>query len=199
MVPYYAERRALMIRRDVEQNSGQLEAAFAALAGERIGALVLGPATQGREDLIRRATALGIDPHPLYHWQGVSVHVLLARRRQSIHNIIETGYDALVWEPGVELPAAQMAGAWLETQDLRSYQRQVFSAMRPQPVRFFPPSARSSTAAAVCRGLGRTPSPGWSTGCRRAGIPCGQRHTFPRKHTTPPCRRIKAPMGWKSL
>ena len=137
MVPYYAERRALMIRRDVEQNSGQLEAAFAALAGERIGALVLGPATQGREDLIRRATALGIDPHPLYHWQGVSVHVLLARRRQSIHNIIETGYDALAWEPGVELPAAPMAGAWLETQDLRSYQRQVFSAMRPQPVRFF--------------------------------------------------------------
>ena len=137
MTPYYARRRALMIREDVEQNTAQLDAAFAALAGEKIGALVLGPATRGREDIIRRAAALGIDPRPIYRWRDVSVHLPLARRKEIIQTIIDTGIDGLVWESGVELPGNPLAGEWFDTADLSPRQREIFRQMRPQPVSFF--------------------------------------------------------------
>ncbi|MES1168841.1 MAG: hypothetical protein ABUL61_06690, partial [Oleiharenicola lentus] len=38
MLPYYAQRRALMIRQPAEHNAAQLEKAWAGLAGEKIGA-----------------------------------------------------------------------------------------------------------------------------------------------------------------
>jgi hypothetical protein len=151
MTPFYAQRRALMIRWDVEENSAQLDAAFQALAGEKIGALVLGPDTRGREDLIRRAVALGIDPQPLYRWQGIAVHLPLKRRSQSILDILDTGYDRLKWETGVKLPENQLAGEWFETRSLRPHERLVFSAMRPQPVRFF------STFGPVLQGSANMP------------------------------------------
>jgi hypothetical protein len=67
----------------------------------------------------------------------VAVHLPLVRRAESIKRILETGYDALSWGPGVEFPAGQLAGKWLETRSLPAYQRRVFGAMRPVPVRFF--------------------------------------------------------------
>ena len=137
MTPYYAQRRALMIRENAEQNTAQLDAAFAALKGEKIGALVLGPETRDREKLIQRAVALGIDPQPLFRWQGVAVHLPLARRNASVQSIIDVGYDGLIFEKGVELPPNRLANRWYETAGLGPYQRRIFSTMRPEPVRFF--------------------------------------------------------------
>lgn len=149
--PYYAQRRALMIRSAVENDAVQLDAAFNALAGKKIGALVLGPATQGQENLIKRAIALGIDPQPLYSWEGAAVHLPLARRSQSILHLLDNGYSGLVCAPGVELLKDRLAGAWYETSSLRKYQQQIFSRMQPQPIRFF------STYGPVLDGSTREP------------------------------------------
>ena len=137
MTPYYARRRALMIREEAETNPAQLDAAFAALASERLGALVLEAKTQNRGELLRRAVARGLDPEPVYRWRNFSVHLPLARRSQSIQHLLDNAYDGLSWAPGVAVPAEPLAGAWREVDKLRLHQRWLFSAMRPEPVRFF--------------------------------------------------------------
>jgi hypothetical protein len=137
MTPFYAERRALMIRKAMELNAPVLDVALAALAGEKIGALVLGPEAQGREELIRRVTDLGLDPQPLYFWHGYAVYLPLARRSQSILHLVNFGYDEITLAPGVERPRSALADEWFETKALRSSQREIFSKMQPQPVRFF--------------------------------------------------------------
>jgi hypothetical protein len=137
MTPYYAKRRALMIRADAEQNAAQLDAAFAALAGENIGALVLGPDTKSREELVRRAAAMGIDPQPVYRWREMAVYLPKTRRDSGIRHLLETGYEGLQWEPGVQLPVESLAAVWFETARLRPDQQRLFAEMRPRPVRFF--------------------------------------------------------------
>lgn len=137
MTPYYARRRALMIREDAEKNLPQVDAALAALAGEKIGALVLGPATQNQAELVRRLEGRGIDPRPLYRWHDVSVYVPASRRRDSVIRIFETGYEGLTWAEGVEPPYQELRGAWHETKSIRPFPRQIFSQMQPAPVRFY--------------------------------------------------------------
>lgn len=137
MTPYYARRRALMIREDAETNPAQLDAAFAALAGEHLGALVLAEKTQNRGDLLRRAVARGLDPEPVFRWRNFSIHLPLARRSQSIQHLLDNAYEGLSWAPGVVVPAEPLAGAWREVGKLRLHQRWLFGSMRPEPVRFF--------------------------------------------------------------
>ena len=64
MTPYYAQRRALMLRSQAEQDPALVEAALQALAGERVGALVVAGPLEDRAGLIRRMTALGLEPVP---------------------------------------------------------------------------------------------------------------------------------------
>ena len=128
MTPYYARRRALMIRPDVEENLAQLDAAFAALAGEKIGALVLGPATSlGRGDLIRRAEALGIDRHPVYRWRDFTVYLRSDRREETVRRIRGAGYDEVVLIPVVKPPSDRLADDWFEVAGLTPVQREYFA------------------------------------------------------------------------
>lgn len=137
MTPYYAQRRALMVRADVEANPDRLDAAFASLAGEKVGALVVPDQMVDRAAVVQRAVAAGIDPAPIYRWRGWSVHLPVERREESIRHLRETSYDAVAWAPGVELPAEQLAGEWFEVRKLQPYQQLFFQAMSPAPLKFF--------------------------------------------------------------
>jgi len=137
MTPYYARRRALMIKTSAENDPELLKAAQAALKGEPIGALVLGEKTQGREELIKWAEERGIDPQPLYSWHDATVYLPLARRSENILKILNARYAGVVWGKDVVLPVHNIAGEWIETRRLPDYQRFLFSTMQPEPVRFF--------------------------------------------------------------
>ena len=76
MVPYYTQRRALMIRRDMENDWSLLSEAFELLKGERIGALVLRGAQQsntGLRDLAARS--FDLDPNPAFASEGAVVYL----------------------------------------------------------------------------------------------------------------------------
>ncbi|HLP02357.1 MAG TPA: hypothetical protein VK163_10050, partial [Opitutaceae bacterium] len=57
IIPYYAERKALMLRRGLENHAAYLERAFADLADEEVAALVLCGDQRGNHALIDRAAA----------------------------------------------------------------------------------------------------------------------------------------------
>lgn len=76
MIPYYAQRRAYMIRQNMERDWDAILPALARLQGEDVTALLLsGPQTENSE-LIRIASErFGIDPHPAFRWEKTVVYL----------------------------------------------------------------------------------------------------------------------------
>ena len=138
MIPFYASRRALMLRGDIEHNEAQLDRAFTALAGEKIGALLVTGPVADKANLVRRVRALGIDPRPLYCWEDITVYLPQARWDKVLRALQEKSWDMLRWAPGVVLPEPKrMAGQWYELARVRPDQRLIFQTMSPPPVRFW--------------------------------------------------------------
>lgn len=76
MIPYYAQRRAYMIRRDQERSWDMVLPAFYNLASEDVTALVLVGAQVGNHDLVRRAAErFGFDPRPAFRWEETVVYL----------------------------------------------------------------------------------------------------------------------------
>ncbi len=72
IIPYYTERKALMIRRGLESDSTYLDRAFADLADEDVSALIICPEQRGNSALVQRAAkAFNLDPTPTFsHPEG---------------------------------------------------------------------------------------------------------------------------------
>ncbi|HLP03525.1 MAG TPA: hypothetical protein VK163_15970, partial [Opitutaceae bacterium] len=67
VIPYYAERKALMIRRGLENDSAYLDRAFADLADEEVAALVLTHDQRSNRTLVERAAAqFNLDTAPTF-------------------------------------------------------------------------------------------------------------------------------------
>lgn len=76
IIPYYAERKALMIRNGLEADAAYLDRAFADLADEEVSALVLVGAQRGNRELVARAArAFDLDAHPTYSHTTADVYV----------------------------------------------------------------------------------------------------------------------------
>ena len=137
MTPYYAQRRAVMLRDDIARDGDKVEQALAALEGHKIGALVIMGPGNGREWLIDRAEVRGIGREPLYVWHDAQIHVPRARRTELLHSLLENDFHEVALAPGVELPKENVSGKWCELAALHPWQRKPFHAMQPAPVRFF--------------------------------------------------------------
>ena len=67
IIPYYAERKALMIRRGLEADAAYLDRAFADLADEDVSALILVGDQRGNRELVARAArAFNLDTEVTY-------------------------------------------------------------------------------------------------------------------------------------
>jgi hypothetical protein len=77
IVPYYSQRKALMIRNGLEDDRAYLRRAFNDLEGENISALVLhGPLRQHQNLITIAAVRLGLDARgPTFSYQDVDVYV----------------------------------------------------------------------------------------------------------------------------
>ncbi len=137
MLPYYAQRRALMFRDDIARDGAKVERALAALAGHKLGALILVGEPDGREWLIDRAEARGLARTPLYTWRNARVYLPQARQNELLHGLLENDFAEVALAPGVVLPRDKVAGQWCELAALHRWQRRPFHAMQPAPVRFF--------------------------------------------------------------
>lgn len=137
MTPYYAQRRAMMIRDDIARDGARVEKALAGLDGEKIGALVIVGQPDGAQWLIDRAAVRGISREPLYVWRDARVYLPAARRTELLHELLDRPFHEVQIAPGVPVPRENLAGRWIELSALRRWQRVPFTGMQPAPVRFF--------------------------------------------------------------
>jgi hypothetical protein len=138
ITPYYAQRRALMLRGDTERDGAKLDRAFAELRGETLGAFVVtGEPWEEKTAVLERIAARGFAARPLLEVAGS--WLILPREREA--GVVEAMRMGQVpearWAPGAEPPPDLLAGQWHGVAELPRYQRAWFAFMRPVPVRFF--------------------------------------------------------------
>lgn len=143
MTPYYAQRRALMLRAPVMQQPAEAQAAIDALAGEDIGALIVPRGDASARWLIDYLAARGIDPRPVFHWQGFSVYFPRDRmewvmielgKRLAVEVELAEGRAWPVGDPG---ETDNFSNRWVNTAEMPARSRGLFDGMTPRPVRFF--------------------------------------------------------------
>ncbi|MDI1247455.1 MAG: glycosyltransferase family 39 protein, partial [Lacunisphaera sp.] len=139
ITPYYAQRRALMIRHGLQDQTEYLQAAFATLADERVGAMVLqGPLRTNYQFRDRLLAAFELDPRPVCTWRDATVYVPVEQRIRIIRQLGPQAFDEVRLAPGADLPApGALGGEWRQLADLTPEERGRFATMSPQPVGFF--------------------------------------------------------------
>lgn len=135
MIPYYAQRRAFMIRDDVEKDFPRLDQEFALLANEKPGALLMSGPWEKKTTLLQKLSALGFETKPLYVWHDISIFVPVGRREEILGKLERRSFYEVKLAPGVEFPKEKLAGTWFEVANLRPRSRWMFHAINPEPVR----------------------------------------------------------------
>lgn len=136
MTPYYAQRRALMIRRNLEHTWNEIIPAFDRLKGEEITALVVQGEQAKNQELIRLAVdRFHLDPRPAFRWRDATVYV---------HGQIRPHLSSLLKNvPEIELLDAKSDDSSpllkheVDTTSLLDRYREDFEQMRPAPFRFY--------------------------------------------------------------
>ena len=104
MTPYFAQRRSLMIRRNLERTWEEITPAFERLKGEDVTALVLHGEQRNNQDLVDLAVRyFQLDPRPAFRWRDATVY---------LHEQLRPQAAALVKEvPEIELIDPAPAGS----------------------------------------------------------------------------------------
>lgn len=137
ITPYYARRKAVMLRDDAARDPNLVEAALANLDGEKIGALVIVGKRDGEQWLIDRAEARGLDRRPTYLWHDARVYLPREREAGAVEALLRHSFPGVSIAPGVDVPKRDHANHWVNYADLWPWERTPFEAMTPKPVRFF--------------------------------------------------------------
>ncbi len=92
MIPYYAQRRALMLRNG-ETEPVRLEQALAAMRGEKAGALLVAGPWENQPALLQRIGALGLETKPLLVWRDIAIFLPVDRRQELLGHLELQGYQ----------------------------------------------------------------------------------------------------------
>ena len=137
MTPYYAQRRALMLRGDIANDPAQVDIALAQMSDERMGALILAAPLAGKEWLVKRLMERGLEAAPSYYWRDMAIFLRAGRREQNALKLDELGIPELRFAPGAEPRYPTTADGWYNLATLPAAQHRMFDGMSPAPVRFF--------------------------------------------------------------
>ena len=138
--PFFARRRALMIRRNTETDWPAIEKAFANLHDEYVSALLLTGDQRGNTELLSRAVRiLGIDPRPVFEYRDTTVYLHRTIIDSISTDIRVENYAGVMWHPTLigSVEKRSLTGSEIATSTLRERDRLIFSMMKPEPVRFF--------------------------------------------------------------
>ncbi len=138
IMPYFAQRRALMIRRDLETTWQLVHPAFRALEGEPVTAMVLYGAQ--RENRTLRDIAwqyFRIDPQPMAHSENAAIY--LHEQLRDDARILDDlrGTAGIQLDPRPPGETSVLAGHEVETAGVLPRWRERFALLQPQPQRFF--------------------------------------------------------------
>ncbi|MBI2517725.1 MAG: hypothetical protein HYV95_12545 [Opitutae bacterium] len=136
MIPYYAERRAFMIRRDLETTWQLIEPAFAALKGETVGALVLlGPQRENQRLHDLAVTRFQLDPRPAFHRQDADVY--LPRQSRALDLALLTKVPGIALPPEATRPPEAALGREIDMSGWRPRHQTLFAMITPRPWKYF--------------------------------------------------------------
>jgi hypothetical protein len=156
ITPFYSQRRALMLRRDMERTVPYVEESFANLAGEHVGALVLrGAQRENRQLLEKVADYFGIDPNPVYRWRDALVYVPGGRVGAVLAKLAQMGLPEIEVVRAANPTVPPETVVW-EAEYMTERQKLAFLPMGRQPIRYL--SQFESELAAGRRRLHRCPS-----------------------------------------
>ena len=134
IIPYYSQRKALMIRNGLAYDSAYLDRAFADLFEEDVGALVLQGVERSNPVLIERAAlAFGTDRKPSFSSDEVDVHLNLVYRDRFKRQLADAGnYD------GLKNGAVEAApGSWTRPSRVSASAKESFPGVSPAPIRAY--------------------------------------------------------------
>jgi hypothetical protein len=136
MTPYYAQRRALLIRNGSTQDWPLVESSFAALEGETVGALLLCGEQRYNAGLRSRAVQrFGLDPRPLFALGDTEVLVPSEVRPSALGFLHTVPLPELVLPPRAEADEDPLRGQVVRVAKLPALIRQHFREFSPAPVR----------------------------------------------------------------
>ncbi len=134
-IPYFAQRRSLLLRRGQENNAELLDRALARLEGEELGALVLVGEQRGNRELVARvAGRFDLDPQVAYSHTTAEVYVGNAYRETVLNWLnLPHGYDQITTtrKPAAHAGAAATPPTELAPQTART----LFEMVSPAPTR----------------------------------------------------------------
>ncbi|MDP2137545.1 MAG: glycosyltransferase family 39 protein [Candidatus Didemnitutus sp.] len=139
ITPFFAERRALMLRRGVQDQATALEESLATLADEQVGAVVLQGALRENNQLRDRLIAtFGLRRSPAFTWREAEVFLPEEHWLRASRQIQQRPFDGvrLAGDGGLP-PIGGPGGEWRLLSELAPEARQKFSAMTPQPVGYY--------------------------------------------------------------
>lgn len=141
MIPYYAQRRALMIRRDLEPKWDYIDRAFADLRGEDIYALVvMGDQRNNRAFITRAVDRFKLDPEITYTFDGkADVYVRRFHRNQALRHMGSNEhpfYNKVVLAGVPDAPEGAQTEDGVDRTVHVAERTALFSEMKPAPVRY---------------------------------------------------------------
>jgi hypothetical protein len=141
MIPYYAQRRALMVRAGLEHQADYLERAFADLRGEDIYGLVTIGVQRANRPLIERAIRVfKLDAGVTYSFgDRADVYVRRFHRNRVLRSMGSNEhpfYNQVVLRGEPDAPEGAPAVDGIERLVQPSERRTIFAGMNPAPVRY---------------------------------------------------------------
>ncbi len=138
MTPYYAERRAFMIRRNLEQNWELIHQAYGRLKGEPVTALVLyGPQRDNLSLVKLTAAVFQIDPRPVFTWANATVYLRSDLRLAAIEAINNTKPFEIELTPESRPDIGALLKREIEMTQVPPRMRDAFKYMSPEPWKYY--------------------------------------------------------------
>jgi hypothetical protein len=138
IMPYYAQRRAMMVAHFLVDDQPATEQCFRRLQGEPVAALVMRGKERGNRNLLELACRyFGFEKQPLFTWKDNDVYVHPRVREAALNILLVRAYDGLT----LSADAAALQERWLRHEIpvslLPPSLAAIFEDMSPKPIRIY--------------------------------------------------------------
>lgn len=138
MIPYYAQRRALMIRKTYESNLELIQSCVTELEDETVGLLVLMNEQIDNEPLISAMEErLGISRHHYFAEENARLFPTASVLESLLPEDVRRAHDASPLKPAYYSISHRFADKTLDASILTERTRAVFDLVNPIPTRFY--------------------------------------------------------------
>ncbi|MEO7415412.1 MAG: glycosyltransferase family 39 protein [Opitutaceae bacterium] len=141
MMPYYAQRRMLMLRDDMIRSPAKLDAALRLMKDTPVAMMILRDDWRGNRAIVQKvAPPLGIDPRPALTWAGGEIYLHADIRTEVLNKLEALGmnrFGDFALTPESKIRDRPLANKVVDYSSLPDRHKKLFRTMRPAPQSFF--------------------------------------------------------------